>query len=442
MPTLAKTTLVVLLLVVCALSFAVSGQTNCPHLQSGLVNFSTLSGWNVQGSDIVISGQNVLVDQTSSAVLRSIVVESGSSLIFNNVVLNLNVEFIKVKSGGSFIMGSATCPITNKIIVTFYGNRTTENIIGSDPADATTTGYKGLVTMTGSSIACYGEVYGPTWTDLDVTAKKGTSTITVRQNTSWRVGDKLVIATTDYSDLYHWSDIVPQSLEWKKGFGFKDQNEERTITQVVNSRTFILNSPLNYTHFGEGDQRAEVGVLNRNIVFQGDASSDTSQFGGHIMLRPGPRAEIKGIELTRMGLAGIMGRYPIHFHVWGEKAFENVGNYFVNDSSIHHTYQRCIVVHDTNGLTISGNICFSNKGHQFFLEDGVEMGNQFLYNLGIKPIPVANEDSYQLLRSDSEVASLWITNANNSFIGNHLVGGKHPIWFTQPKDATGKFGIT
>ncbi|KAG2383124.1 hypothetical protein C9374_004461 [Naegleria lovaniensis] len=431
--------LFLLLLVLTLITTPFVHTQSCPHTAAGLINFSTLSGWNVAGSDIVISsGQNVLVDQTSSAVLRSIVVQNNAKLIFSDLNLNLNIEYIRVDNGGSFIMGDETCPLQNKIVVTFYGARTTSNVIGSDPADNTETGYKGMVFMTGSSVKIHGRVYTPTWTVLQSTAQKGTTTITVNQSTQWKVGDKLVIANTDFSDLYHWNDNVPDSLKWKQGFRFLDQNEVRTIVQVVNSQTFVLNAPLNYTHFAEGDIRAEVGVLNRNIIFQGDASSESSQFGGHIMFRPGLVMQIRGVEITKMGNAGILGRYPMHFHVFGEHAFKmGSANFYLKDSSIHDTYQRCVVVHDTNGVTIEGNICWNTKGHQYFLEDGVEMGNTFKRNLGINPIPVASEDSYQLIKSDSEPAVFWITNPNNTWIQNAAVGGKWSYWFTMPKDATG-----
>ena len=293
--------------------------------------------------------------------------------------------------------------------------------------------------MTGSTVQMHGKVYTPSWTTLSTTVTKGSATIQVSESTQWRVGDKIVIASSDYSDLYNWDEDTRDSLLWKRGFGFKDQTEERTIKRIINAYTFELNSPLNYTHFSQApDMMCEVAVLNRNIVFTGDSSSDTSLFGGHIMVRPtASKCEIKGIEITKMGLSGIMGRYPIHFHVWGEHANSNPGAFYLKDSSIHDTYQRCVVVHDTNGLVIQGNVCYNTVGHQYFLEDGPEMSNSFIGNLGLKAIPVPNEDTKQLIKSESSPAIFWITNANNTFIGNHAVGGRFSYWFTQPANPTG-----
>ena len=84
------------------------------------------------------------------------------------------------------------------------------------------------------------------------------------------------------------------------------------------------------------------------------------------------------------------------------------------DSSIHNSFQRCVVVHDTNGVIVKNNICFDVIGHQYFLEDSPEMGNEFIGNLGIRPIPVPNGDPRQIILSDHDVSVFWITNPNNT----------------------------
>ncbi|KAG2370868.1 hypothetical protein C9374_013779 [Naegleria lovaniensis] len=422
----------------------VNAQTNCPHLQAGLTSFSSLPKWNLAGSDIVISSK-VKMDQSPQVILRSITIENGGELIFDNTVLNVDVEFIVVKAGGKFIAGSETCPITNKIIVTFFGNRTTANVIGSDPHDNTAAGYKGLACLSGSYLQLYGDVNRPTWTNLGETAVKGSSTIKVIDNTQWKVGDEIVVTSTDYGELIDSRKASGPSWMYVYGNYFPDQNEVRTIAQVVNSKTFVLDRPLNFTHWGKDHARAEVGILNRNIVLQGDASSVNSQFGGHWMIRVVEQAEIQGVEVTRMGQKGLLGRYAVHFHVLGEQSFLKPKRFFIKESSIHHSFQRCVVVHDSNGLLIHDNVCFDSFGHQYFLEDGSEMGNEFIHNLGIRAKPVANGDPMQIIPSDHDVSIFWITNANNTWIRNAAVGGKFPFWFTMPLNVGGlssaKYGV-
>lgn len=101
-----------------------------------------------------------------------------------------------------------------------------------------------------------------------------------------------------------------------------------------------------------------------------------------------------------MGQQGTLGRYPVHFHL----SQDATGSY-VKKCAVHHSNQRCYVVHGTWNLLIDGNsgekvnsspsyqthtlkmigfnvLAYKTKGHCYFLEDGVEFGNTFSNNLG------------------------------------------------------------
>ena len=134
-------------------------------------------------------------------------------------------------------------------------------------------------------------------------------------------------------------------------------------------------------HFGEitfgVDERGEVGLLTRNIRIQASDDAERSYFGGHIMAMAGSKMYVSGVELNRMGQNMHLARYPIHWHIVGE----GQGQYIEN-SSIHDTYSRCVTVHGTNNLRVENNVTFNTVGHCFFLEDAVETGNQFVRNLG------------------------------------------------------------
>lgn len=45
------------------------------------------------------------------------------------------MNWIRVNANGSLIIGSVDCPITTKVTITFFGNRTTNSDMGSDPYD-------------------------------------------------------------------------------------------------------------------------------------------------------------------------------------------------------------------------------------------------------------------------------------------------------------------
>jgi hypothetical protein len=67
--------------------------------------------------------------------------------------------------------------------------------------------------------------------------------------------------------------------------------------------------------------RAEVILLTRNVVVQGDSNSAGDQFGAQIMLSsPGDNSltgRIAYIEVRQAGQAYFLGKYPIHFHMIG-----------------------------------------------------------------------------------------------------------------------------
>ena len=193
-------------------------------------------------------------------------------------------------------------------------------------------------------------------------------------------------------------------------------------------------------HFGkitfDVDERGEVAMLTRNIKIQASADAGQSFFGGHIMAMGSSKMFVEGVELNRMGQHMTLARYPIHWHLVGDA----MGQYIKN-ASIHDTYNRCVTVHGTNDLRVENNVTYNIVGHCFFLEDGIEHGNEFVRNLAIqikchpskacvpsnlaangeisenrqtiRQASMSGKDT--LLPSDNTVAAYWITNP-----GQHL----------------------
>src|SRR5690606_35956004 len=192
------------------------------------------------------------------------------------------------------------------------------------------------------------------------TAPAGSTAIQVLDASGWKVGDEIVLASTDFEAR---------------------QAEKRTIT-AIRGNTLTLDRKLDYMHFGkvtfDVDQRGEVGLLTRNIKIQASEDAEQSYFGGHIMARPSSRMYGSGVELTRMGQNLTLARYPIHWHLVGDATGQ-----YIRNASIHDTYSRCVTVHGTDNLQIENNVTYNNVGHCFFLEDGIETGNQFVRNLAI-----------------------------------------------------------
>jgi len=365
--------------------------------------------------------RNVVLD-VSPPALRSLTIE-GKLSFSNDKDLSLTTEWIYLP-GGELDIGSEAKPFTHKATITLTDNVKDENI--------NTMGDRGIMLLNGT-LSLHGDRKN-SWTKLSATAKAGAARIQVLDASGWRKGDVIVLASTDFDSR---------------------QAEERTIV-AVNGNTVTIDKPLKFMHFGritDGvDERGEVGMLTRNIKIQASDDAAKTYFGGHIMAMGGSKMYISAVELNRMGQNLHLARYPIHFHILGE----GQGQY-VENSSIHDTYSRCVTVHGTNDLRIQNNVTFNTVGHCYFMEDAVEHGNQFIHNLAMvtkchpdgkacNPTDAHHGSSEGqrakdvLLPSDNTASSFWITNPDNIYRDNVAAGSEATgFWIALPEHPTGAF---
>ena len=129
---------------------------------------------------------------------------------------------------------------------------------------------------------------------------------------------------------------------------------------------------------------------------------------------------IEHTEVTFAGQAYRIGRYPIHFHINGDMS----GSY-VRGSSIHHTFNRAINIHNSHNILIENNVVHDVMGGAFFLEDSIEHSNIFQYNF------LAFVKSSTSLRNDDvTAAAFWITFPDNIVQHNHVAGCTHfGFWY-------------
>ncbi|HWL62661.1 MAG TPA: G8 domain-containing protein [Steroidobacteraceae bacterium] len=395
---------------------------------------STWSGGAVPkaGSKVTISrGVDVVLDITTPA-LNGLTID-GKLRFSNNADLALTTEWIMLH--GELAIGTEARPHTRKATITF-----TDNVKGEDVMAGM--GDRGIM-ISGGTLNLHGNTTN-TWSKLSATANAGASAIQVLDARGWKVGDEIVLASTDYDPR---------------------QAERRTIT-AIRGNSITLDKPLEYMHFGKVtfgvDERGEVGLLTRNIKIQASEDAAQSYFGGHIMAMPSSKMYVSGVELNRMGQHLTLARYPIHWHLVGDARGQ-----YIKNAAIHDTYSRCVTVHGTNNLRIEKNVTYNTVGHCFFLEDGIETGNEFIKNLAMQtkchptkecvPINLAAngevvaEDARSirqisfslkdtLLPSDNTVASYWITNPDNSFIDNVAAGSDQiGFWFSIPIHPQGQF---
>src|SRR5262249_22258318 len=163
-----------------------------------------------------------------------------------------------------------------------------------------------------------------------------------------------------------------------------------------------------FDHVAEGDYRADVANLSRNVVIE---SADPEGVRGHTMVHRDSTGSISYAEFRHLGKEGGLGRYSIHFHLVGD----TMRGTSVIGASIWDSANRWIPIHGTNYLVVRDCVGYRSVGHGFFLEDGTEVFNVLDHNLAVqafigKPLPK------QVLPYDKNDGSgFWWANSHNTF---------------------------
>ncbi|MEZ4607015.1 MAG: G8 domain-containing protein, partial [Deinococcales bacterium] len=254
-------------------------------------NADTWGGQRPQAGDTVTipAGKTVYLD-IDTPVLAGLTVE-GTLLFGDNVTLSSDWLMVH----GQVFIGTALSPYQAQAQITLTGPD--NNALG-------TMGNRGIIIMAGGRFEVYNHHGEATWLKLDENVVAGANSIVLGQDPQWQVGQEIVLSSSDYDYT---------------------QAEERRITaidQLSGGKVRLqLDRSLNYSHWGRLqrlagqtiDTRAEAALLSRKVIIAG-ADDDLSQnqgFGGHIMAMAGSSLRLEGVELTRMGQRGKLGRYPV-----------------------------------------------------------------------------------------------------------------------------------
>lgn len=235
----------------------------------------------------------------------------------------------------------------------------------------------------------HGAPMSRTWVKLGKNAKVGDLTVTLSEPvTGWGPGDRLYLTpSTKQAD-----------------------GEEKTLA-LVNGLVLTLSAPLTGPHAGTLPMRAEVANLSRNIVVE---SADPLGARGHTMFHRGSSGSLSYVELRDLGKEGVLGRYPVHFHLVGTTM---EGSTFTG-LSILRSKNRFMAIHGTDGLTVRDCVGYDAVGNGFFLEDGTEQYNVLDRNLAIR-VRDGNKLPGQALPYDpNNGVGFWFANANNTFTRN------------------------
>lgn len=377
------------------------------------------------GEEVSIpAGKRVLLDENSPD-LAGLTIEG--ELRFADAgpeaALELQADYIMLH--GRLSAGSAAHPHQGRATITLNAPSSAQSIHGM--------GTRGILVM-GGQLELYGSAPATPWTRLSEHAAAGGSLLSVQSAAGWQAGDQIILAPTDFygisqTERLQVTGINDNSVSLAQG----PATSRWGRLQYLSAGGMSLSPQPAFAPANPGtpsvlDERAAVGNLSRNIVIQGadDALWSGQGFGAQVMVMDADSVlRLDGVELRRMGQAGRLGRYPIHFHVL---SYDTGGNEIptpdasarvVRNSTVWNSSNRCITIHGSNDVTLDRNICYDIAGHAIFLEDAVERRNRIENNLVLRvrqpATPLLQSDLPNFQRGPS---GFWLTNPDNTVTGN------------------------
>ena len=339
----------------CATDFTPGENYKVPSNKHILIDRSALIAHNfkLKFSTLYIDGtleiksEVLLAGETLRIEVDSILVNVGSDVTVNQSSTRKRRDassFMAIPNG-KFILGSEFSPINcdAKVIIKL-------------PEYADSKEYSGLpdsITIGRKAIGGFGAIkmFGcqrTSFSFLDGTVESGDNTIILDssiQINSWNIGDQLAIASTDWFH-YHAEYVTIKLIDY-------------------NTKTIILDQSLSYRHLGKSStskqllgreyhQGAEVALLTRNIVIDGNAGVD--KMGGRVFVASYTQV-IDTNTYIRAGSGQFVG---VEFKDFGQNGHEN-----------YDDWRGGLLFYDTEGKANATEIrdksfvkhCSFNKGY-------------------------------------------------------------------------------
>ncbi len=251
---------------------------------------------------------------------------------------------------------------------------------------------------------------GTSWGRLNKDVTDGLTLVLDREMTTWAPGDHIVVTTTDYLPGHTEERVIGTIktvggvsqivLTQKLTYPHSGTAYDYSATQKANPTAGPAADP-NLTTLAAGhiETRAIVALLTRSVVIASEGLTPTlarnadhfpetigNFYGGQTVVRDGfSTYQMQGIEFYQLGQAGVIGRYPVHFHM-ARNVPQPDGSFlgtYVADSSIVDSMTRFITLHATQGVTLARNVGYKSIGHGFYLEDATETNNRIYSNAAL-----------------------------------------------------------
>jgi hypothetical protein len=254
----------------------------------------------------------------------------------------------------------------------------------------------------GGRMDFHGAPLSRSWVRLGATARKGDRTVTLAESVrGWKAGDRVIVTMTG---------LAPSSGYSHPGPDPKGTTTEERFIEAIDRARLTLSAPLEHEHLGDDLYRGEVANLSRNVIVE----SADKNVRGHTMYHRHSAGSINYAEFRHLGKEGILGRYPLHFHLCGD----TLRGSSVIGASVWDSGNRWLAIHGTNYLVVRDNVGYKSKGHGFFLEDGTEVYNVLDRNLAVGARPARPLPGQALAFDQNDGAGFWWANCLNTFTRN------------------------
>ncbi|MBM4134216.1 MAG: hypothetical protein FJ245_10640 [Nitrospira sp.] len=322
------------------------------------------------------------------------------------------------------------------------------------------------VTITGTGTSADNQTYTVTTSSYNTFSLNGSTGSQLSTSGQWTLA-KQVSQITLCQPLkhYHYGGFAPTPGFFPASTTQKVVSGGNPINVSHQAKSFYDDHHRNYGI----DERAEVALLSRNIKLTsvaGQTGDGNNFIGGHLVAMvsqtgspPSPTLTLSGVEVEKFG-QGLVGRYPVHLHM-----LPSGSGVWVQDVSVHHSYNKCYVVHGTGNANFYNNVCVRTVGQGFYLEDGDNItGNQFMRNhiagtmaantqysfplppgslywdgdnlqnshlswvnwYNVNSIPDTSQSGYNASSPEGpdlyQPSGFWITNLGNTFVNNSVAG--------------------
>jgi hypothetical protein len=380
--------------------------------------------------DVTIDG-HVVVDGVAQA--QSVTVPSGSTLEFAPDSSG------QLELGGNLVIEGVLRmhPARHEVdhLVRFVGVDESKYVGGGHVVRGSDVG----LWFTGAGTAQINGSERLAWTRAAASLSKGTTVLPLEDvPTGWQAGDEIAVSPTSspgtagHSDGYSYGRIV-----------------------ALDGASMTIDTPLAYGHPRvNGQWGAEVMNLTRNVRIEG-----TEQGRAHVQFNHTSQPQqLRNLELRHMGprqptgevgydgafTAGVMGRYPLHFHHNGSgSAGTLVENVVARDSG-----HRGFVAHASHGITFRGVIAHDVFDTPFWWDRREGLGHRAIWE------PPSNDIVYDravasLVRTDPpfrgyRLAGFELGHGNDLSITNSVAvgvqGNYHAAGFNWPEGVAAESG--